>query len=132
MLVLDGELPAGVAANTAAILGAALGRSHPELVGEDLPDGTGEAHRGIVQVPIAILRGGREELARLWAAAHGPACEGLEVLDFSDLAQGCRTYGEYAEKLSGRGPETLRWLGIGLCGPQKLVNRLTGSLPLLR
>lgn len=132
MLVLDGELPAGVAANTAAILGATLGRSRPELVGADLADGAGETHRGIVQVPIPILRGDREELARLWAAAHDPAYGELEVLDFSDLAQGCRTYGEYAEKLSGRGPEELRWLGIGLCGPRKLVSRLTGSLPLLR
>ena len=56
----------------------------------------------------------------------------LTAVDFSDLAQGCKTYGEFVEKM-GRVPESdLRYLGIAICGAKRKVNRLTGSMPLLR
>lgn len=29
-------------------------------------------------------------------------------------------------------PEALTYLGLALCGPKKQVNKLTGSLPLLK
>jgi hypothetical protein len=56
----------------------------------------------------------------------------LTVVDFSDLAQGCKTYEEFIEKM-GQVPEsTLQYFGIAICGAKKKVNKLTGSMPLLR
>ena len=52
--------------------------------------------------------------------------------DFSDVAQCCKNYGEYIGKAARADESEWRYLGIGLCGPKKLVNRLTGSMPLLR
>ena len=50
----------------------------------------------------------------------------------TDLAQSCRTYGEFIEKMARTGPGELRYLGMALLGPRHQVDRLTGSLPLLR
>ena len=84
VMVVDGNLPLGIIANTVAIMGITLGK------------------------------------------------EMSEVVDFSDLAQGCKTYEEFIEKM-GTTPETeLNYLGIAICGAKKKVNKLTGSMPLLR
>lgn len=72
VLVIDGALPAGVAANTAAILGITLGKRFPEIVGPDVADAAGRVHTGITGSPIPILKGDRALLhdlrERLW---HG-------------------------------------------------------------
>lgn len=39
VLILDAELPLGLLANAAVILGATLGSRIPEVVGEDVYDG---------------------------------------------------------------------------------------------
>ena len=61
-----------------------------------------------------------------------PEYQELSVVDFSDLAQGCKTYSEFLEKMAATQESTLRYLGLAICGPKKKVNRLTGSMPLLR
>lgn len=40
--------------------------------------------------------------------------------------------GLQANTVASRGAHDLRYLGVGLCDDKKLLNRLTGSLPLLR
>lgn len=130
VMVIDGSLPLGLAANTAAILGVTLGKQLPEVVGEDVRDGRGQAHLGIIEFPVPVLKSSREGLRRLREALCGPEGRDLTVVDFSDLAQGCRTYGEFVEKM--RGADELQYLGLAICGARKAVDRLTGSLPLLR
>ena len=56
----------------------------------------------------------------------------VAAVDFTELAQSCRTYGEFIEKMARTGPGELRYLGMALLGPRHQVDRLTGSLPLLR
>lgn len=56
----------------------------------------------------------------------------LTVVDFSELAQGCKTYDEFIEKMADVPKDELRYLGIGICGAKKKVNKLTGSMALLR
>lgn len=55
-MVLDENLPLGLLANTAAILGITLGKHMPEAVGADVLDGSGKAHLGIIMFPVPILR----------------------------------------------------------------------------
>lgn len=71
VMVIDENLPSGIIANTAAIMGITLGRQRPEVVGADVYDRTGKGHLGIN-------------------------------------------------------------LGIAICGAKKKVNKLTGSMALLR
>lgn len=132
VLVMDGSLPPGVLANTAAILGITLGRERPEAVGGSVTDGDGRGHLGIIAFPVPVLRGSREDIRALREQLYQPEFQELTVVDFSDLAQSCKTYGEFIQRM-GRTPEdSLRYLGVAICGPKKKVNQLTGSMPLLR
>lgn len=131
-IVLDQNLPHGVAANTAAILGITLGKQVPEAVGEDVTDGQGRSHLGIIGFPVPVLGADRETLAQLRQRLMEPEYSQLTVVDFTDLAQGCRDYGEFQEKMKRAEASSLTYLGLALCGAKKQVNKLTGSLPLLR
>ena len=129
VLVIDEAMPRGLAANTAAILGITWGRLRPELVGEDVTDAAGAIHPGIIRTPVPVLSGRPETFQTLRRQlAELDVCRRV----FTDLAQSCRTYGEFIEKIARTGPGELRYLGMALLGPRHQVDRLTGSLPLLR
>lgn len=89
VMVIDENLPPGIIANTAAIMGITLGKQMPEFAD-------------------------------------------LTVVDFSDLAQGCKAYDEFIEKMKLVSETELNYLGIAICGAKKKVNKLTGSMALLR
>ena len=132
VLVLDPDLPLGVIANTAAICGITLGKHRPDAVGPDVTDRDGNTHSGIIEFPVPVLRASRNDLKQLRQRLYSPDFAAVAVVDFSDLAQGCRTYDEYIFKAAEAEGTSLTYLGLGLCGPRKLVDRLTGNLPLLR
>ncbi|MEC4630029.1 DUF2000 family protein, partial [Bacillus safensis] len=52
--------------------------------------------------------------------------------DFSDVAQSCQVYDEYEAKAARTPEDGHSYLALLLCGPKKQVNKLTGSMPLLR
>lgn len=132
VMVMDGQLPAGILANAAAILGMTLGKKMPEMVGADVIDRSGNAHLGIIEFPIPILKGSRDTLKAIRERLYEPEFEELTVADFSDLAQSCKTYEEFGRKMAQVSNEELQYLGIAVCGAKKKVNKLTGSMPLLR
>lgn len=129
VILLSPSLPIGIAANVAAVLSVTLGKLRPDAVGGDLRDQEGGLHRGIICFPIPVLSADGERLRALRRQAEEAR---LTAVDFTDLAQGCRTYEEYTEKLSRTPEAALRYLGVALCGERKQIDRLTGSLPLLR
>ena len=53
-------------------------------------------------------------------------------MDFSGLAQGCKTYDEFIEKMKDVPETKLNYFGVAICGAKKKVNKLTGSMALLR
>ena len=63
---------------------------------------------------------------------YEPEFSDLTVVDFSDLAQGCKTYDEFIEKMKDVSERSLNYCGIAICGVKKKVNKLTGSMALLR
>lgn len=132
VLVLNDALPPGLLANTAAILGITLGERRPWLVGADLRDAEGELHCGIITLPVPVLKGNADMLRALRQKLYDPEYLGLTVVDFSALAQGCKSYEEFTGKMRTARQADLDWLGIALCGEKKKVNKLTGSMPLLR
>lgn len=132
VMVIDERLPLGIIANTAAIMGITIGKKLPEVVGEDVYDGTGNGHLGIIEFPVPILKGNGEMIKTIREKLYEPEFTDLTVVDFSDLAQGCKTYEEFAEKMRGTSESELSYLGIALCGAKKKVNQLTGSMGLLR
>lgn len=132
VLVIDENLPVGIIANTAAILGMTLGKRMPELVGCDVKDKAGHEHIGIIEIPLPILKASAEKVRELRNRLYDAEFDELTVVDFSDLAQSCKEYEDYIEKMKGTSDTDLSYWGIAIVGNKKKVNKLTGSLPLLR
>lgn len=132
VIVVDENLPLGIITNTAAVLGITLGKQAPELVGHDVTDASQKTHMGVIEIPVPILKSNGEKLRELREKLYGEDFRDLIVADFSDVAQGCKTYSEYTEKVSGTPESEHAYFGIAICGDKKAVNKLTGSMPLLR
>ena len=132
VIVVDENLPLGIIANTAAILGITMGMKMPDVVGNDALDLEGNPHMGIIQFPVPILKGNTEILKKLRTRLFEPQFSELTVVDFSDLAQGCKTYNEFISKMANTSESRLNYIGIAVCGNKKQINKLTGSMPLLR
>lgn len=131
-MVIDENLPLGIIANTAAIMGITLGKQMPEVVGADVYDGAGKRHLGIIEFPVPILRGNAELIQAIRKRLYEPEFSDLTVVDFSDLAQGCKTYEEFIDKMKAVSETELNYFGLAICGAKKKVNKLTGSMALLR
>lgn len=132
VMLIDEALPLGIIANTAAILGTTLGKLQPELVGNNVVDRNGNDHLGIVNIPVPILKGNTQLIKEIRERLYEEEFKEVLVIDFSDVAQGVHTYDEYILKLAETMECDLQYLGIALCGSKKMVNKLTGSIPLLR
>ena len=132
VMVMDQDLPLGIIANTAGIMGITLGKYMPETVGPDVLDKSGYEHLGIIEFPVPILKADRDRIRTIREQLYEPDFSDLMVVDFSDVAQCCKNYGEYIGKAAQADESEWRYFGLGLCGPKKLDSRLTGSMPLLR
>ena len=132
VIVIDESLPVGIIANTAVIMGITLGKQIPEVVGEDVYDKHGSKHLGIIEFPVPVLKGNAEVIKFIREKLYEPEFAELTVVDFSDLAQGCKTYDEFIDKMKEISETELNYFGIAICGTKKKVNKLTGSMALLR
>lgn len=132
VMIIDEKLPLGVIANTAAILGITFGKYFPEAVGANVTDKSGGVHLGIIEFPVPILKGSPELIKEVRQKLSTKGFEDVAAVDFSETAQGCKTYDEFTEKIAETEEENLLYLGIGLFGGKKNINKLTGNLPLLR
>lgn len=129
-IVVSGELPTGLAVNAASVLSLTMGHRVEGLVGVDVKDADGVVHPGIIHTPLPILVAPRERVGAIVATAATQ--DELFFVSFSSLAQACRTYEEYIDAMATTPTADLNSVGVGLYGSRKQVNKLVGSLPLLR
>ncbi|WP_028923176.1 DUF2000 domain-containing protein [Pseudonocardia acaciae] len=129
-IVVSDELPTGLAVNAASVLSLTMGHRVDGLVGVDVKDADGVTHPGIIHTPLPILVAPRERVNTIARASAGR--DDMFFVGFSSLAQACRTYEEYIDKMGATPTAELTSVGVGLYGPRKQVNKLVGSLPLLR
>ena len=132
VMVVDENLPLGIIANTTAILGNTLGSHYPDAVGKDVVDKNENEHLGIIEIPIPILKGNKEFLNNLRDTLYKEEYKDMIVADFSDVAQSCKTYDEYIDKISKIESNNINYFGIAIYGTKKQVNKLTGSIGLLK
>ena len=130
VMVIDEALPLGIAMNTAAVLGISLGKKIPECVGVDVKDLDGIMHAGTIQIPVPVLKMSSEDLKELVDKVKND--ELITMLDFTDVAQGCKVYEEYIERSAVHKTNEFTYFGIALYGDKKRMNKYTGSLPLYR
>jgi len=129
VIVLDETLPPGLAANAAAVLAVTLGARVPGVLGSDFEDADGGRHPGLVDRGLPILKAPAGDLAGLRARAL--AAE-IIVIGFPRFGQATTDYEAFRERVSQTPAAELAYLGLLLSGPKKTVDKLTGSLPLLR
>lgn len=104
----------------------------PETVGPDVLDKSGCKHLGIIAIPVPILKADKERIRAIRGQLFHPNYSGVMAIDFSDVAQCCNIYDDFMENAAKTEEEDFQYLGICICGDKKLVNKLTGNLPLLR
>ncbi|MBA4538130.1 DUF2000 domain-containing protein [Bacillus aquiflavi] len=132
VMVIDANLPTGLIANTTAVLALTLGKEIDGIIGPDVKDGSGHSHIGITTTPIPILKGNSEKIKQLREKVYDEEFSDLLVVDFSNAAQTTKNYEEYTQKIAAFSATDLKYLGIALYGDKKKVNKLTGSIALLR
>lgn len=132
VIVIDENLPLGIIANTAAILGITLGMKNPSVVGCDVKDADNNIHSGIIEFPVPILKSNKNSLNALSKTLKEEFFDDLTIVDFTDLAQSCKTYDEYISKMTETPAQLLNNIGLLIYGNKKKVNKLTGNMPLLR
>lgn len=128
VIVIDEQLPSGEAANISAILGISLGSENSDIIGKNVLDKNNKIHSGIIKIPVPVLKGNEELFKRIMNTID----EDITIIDFTKTAQRCRTYDEYINNMSLTDNDDLKYLGIGLYGNKKAINKLTGNLPLYR
>lgn len=132
VVIVDEKLPLGVIANTAVILGITMGMKMPDVVGKDVFDKNGNIHSGIIQFPVPVLKGSDKIISNLRNRLYDDEFSELAVVDFTELAQSCKTYDDYVSKMAECTNDDLKFMGLAICGNKKKINKLTGSMPLLR
>lgn len=127
-IVVDQDLPAGRAANAAAVIALTLGMRHPHLVGAELVDASGFRHPGLIPIGVAVLAA---PIADLKAARDKALERNMDVVDFPRQGQETNDYTDFRARVAEVAPEDLAYVGVGLYGTRKGVGRLVGRFPLL-
>jgi Protein of unknown function (DUF2000) len=129
VIVVDRELPAGRAANAAAVIALTLGKRHPDLAGPDLVDASGWAHPGLIPIGIAVLGASEGELRSLRAKA---VKSGVDVVDFPGQGQQTTDYDEFRTHVGQVVTEELSYVAVGLYGSRKAVGKIVGGFGLFK
>ena len=111
VIVIDRDLPKGLAANAAAVLAHGFGSRVPGLVG------------------LPVLGADAADLPALRSAAVE---RGLVVVDLPAAGQQTTDYHEFRAAVAEAQAAELRYLAVLVSGAPKTVRKLTGSLGLLR
>lgn len=130
VLIVDSSLTIGEQANVAAVLAMTIGAKNSEIIGADVADADDFQHKGITRLNLPVLTASVGKIRDI----HDSASADSEVflVDFTDAAQRSRTYDEYSSRMATLSAAELRYIGIGIIGHKKSINKYSGSLKLLR
>ncbi|WP_380182431.1 DUF2000 domain-containing protein [Kalamiella sp. sgz302252] len=128
-IIIDKDLPAGLAMNAASVIGISFGRTTENLVGPDMQSVDEVNYPGVIYSPLPVLLAPSDYIRELQRIAKE---EDIYAMPFSALAQSCKTYDEYGERISSVSSENIELVAIGLIGPKKRITRLTGNLALYK
>jgi hypothetical protein len=130
VIVVDESLSIGYAANAAAVLSMTLGAVVGNLPGPDLVDADGGVHPGLIPMGLPVLKSSGDGLKAV--RDHATRLPDLTLVDFPVQGQQTTDYEEYRQLVAATASAELRYLGVAIHGPRRAVNKLVGSLSLLR
>ncbi|REL31305.1 DUF2000 domain-containing protein [Thalassotalea euphylliae] len=129
-IVVDQDLNIGLSMNAASVIGISFGKTIENLVGPDMQSQDSVNYPGVIYSPLPVLKATGGYLMELLSAAEQD--DDIHCMPFSALAQSCKTYDEYGERINSTNSEHIELVAIGLIGPKKKITKLTGNLPLYR
>ncbi len=132
VMIVDENLSRGIIANTTAALGISLASVRKGLIGRQLKDKDGRTHEGITNIPIPILAPDTTDIKILYDQIQENCDEEIQLIGFNNVAQSIHHYSEYESMLLETKKEDIDYLGICLYGPKNKINKLTGSIKMLR
>jgi hypothetical protein len=127
-LVLRRDLAAWQIANVAAFLAGGLAATHPVLKGEPYRDGGGKAYSALIREPVFVYGGTVEELRR----THQRALS-RELVPAVYIEAMFKTTNDADNRAAFAAAPTdaFDFVGIGVHGPRKTIDKVINSLKFL-
>jgi hypothetical protein len=127
-LVLRKDLAPWQIANVAAFLAGGLAATHPALKGEPYRDSGGKAYSALIREPVFIYGGSVEELRR----THQRALS-RELVPAVYIEAMFKTTNDVDNRAAFAAAPTdaLDFVGIGVHGPRKTIDKVINSLKFL-
>jgi hypothetical protein len=127
-LVLRKDLAPWQVANVAAFLAGGLAATHPALKGEPYRDSGGKAYSALIREPVFIYGGSVEELRR----THQRALS-RELVPAVYIEAMFKTTNDVDNRAAFAAAPTdaLDFVGIGVHGPRKTIDKVINSLKFL-
>ena len=127
-LVLRKDLAAWQIANVAAFLAGGLAATYPELKGEPYRDGGGRAYSALIREPVFVYGGTVDELRRTHLRALS-----RELVPAVYIEAMFKTTNDADNRAAFAAAPTdaLDFVGIGVHGPRKTIDKVVNSLKFL-
>ena len=127
-LVLRRDLAAWQVANVAAFLAGGLAATHPELKGEPYRGGDGKAYTALIREPVFVYGGTVEELRR----THQRALS-RELVPAVYIEAMFKTTNDIDNRaaVAASAADALDFVGIGVHGPRKVIDKVVNKLRFL-
>lgn len=130
-IIVSPSLPAGLIANTVAVIAIGLGARMPLLGAARLTDSGGRTVDICSNRPVPILQADAETIrATLLKTIDQPGDRA--IVPFPAFGRSMHDYLEYEAVFPDRDLSQEAIDGLGIAGPAKWVKSLTGSMKLLR
>ena len=127
-LVLRRDLAPWQVANVAAFLAGGLAATHPGLKGEPYRDGGGKAYTALIREPVFVYGGTVEELRRTHMRALS-----RELVPAVYIEAMFKTTNDADNRaaFAAAPADALDFVGIGVHGPRKTIDKVINSLKFL-
>ncbi len=127
-LILHRDLAAWQSANVAAFLAGGLVGSHPHIVGEPYRDGSGRTYTSLIREPVFVYGATLDELRR----THQRTLS-RELVPAIYIAPMFATTNDADNRaaVAGAAVDALDFVGIGIHGPRKTVDKIVNGLKFL-
>ena len=127
-LVLRVDLAGWQIANVAAFLAGGLMASHPHMVGEPYLDGAGRFYSALVREPVFIYGASLDELRRTHQRALSRA---LRPAIYIEAMFKTANDADNRAAVEAADAEALDFVGIGVHGPRKVIDKVINKLKFL-
>jgi hypothetical protein len=127
-LVLRSDLAGWQLANVAAFLTGGLVGSHPHIMGEPYCDGAGRFYSALVREPVFVYGGTLEELRRTHQRALS---RDLRPAIYIEPMFSTTNDADNRAAVAAQPADALDFVGIGVHGPRKVIDKVVNKLKFL-